>query len=115
MVNRRIVAVQKIVVCPLVGIAVHQIGAARSSVAPRAANLLVVAFQCRRQPGVNHRANVGLVDAHAEGDGGDDYFEFAGLKCGLHTLPRRRIKPRMVGSRWDAARKLFSQLLRHFA
>ena len=115
MISRRIVAIQKEVVCSLVGIAVHQVGAAHRSVAPRAANLLVVAFKRRRQPGVNHRADVGLVDAHAEGDGGHHHLQFSSLKCGMHSFPRRRIEPRMVSRGGNSERKLLGQLLRHFA
>ena len=100
----------------LVGVAVHQVGAAGRSVAPGAANLLVVAFEGRGQPGVNHGADVGLVDAHAEGDGGHDDLQFAGLKGGLHALAGRRIKARVVSRRGNARRdSSVGQLLGSFA
>src|SRR5579859_6829793 len=60
MVDGRIVASEEEVACALVGIAVHEVGTALRTVAAGAANLLVVAFQCRRQAGVNYGANVGL-------------------------------------------------------
>ncbi|OPZ09086.1 MAG: hypothetical protein BWZ08_00699 [candidate division BRC1 bacterium ADurb.BinA292] len=41
-------------------------------VAPGPAAFLLVVFQRAGHRGVDHEANVGLVDAHAEGDGGDD-------------------------------------------
>ena len=49
-VDGRIVAIEKEVVRPLVGIAVHQIGAARCAIAAGAANLLVVAFERAGRP-----------------------------------------------------------------
>ena len=58
-----------------VGVGVHQDGAARLPVAARAPDLLVIRFQASRQRGVDHGADVGLIDAHAEGDGGDHHLD----------------------------------------
>jgi hypothetical protein len=74
------------------------------AVAPRAADLLVVAFESRRQPGVNHGANIGLVDSHAEGNGGHHHLQFARLEGRLHALARLRIETRMVGGGWQCLR-----------
>ena len=63
-----------------VGVAVEQDGARGQAIAAGAADLLVVGFDGGGQGGVDDGADVGLVDAHAEGDGGDDDFELAGLE-----------------------------------
>ena len=99
----------------LVGVTVHQVGPAQRAIAPGAANLLVIAFEGRRQPGVNHGADVGLVDAHAKGDGGNDNLQLAGLEGGLHPLACRRVEARMVGRRGNQARELLGQPLGAFA
>ena len=41
----------------------------RPAVAAGAADLLVIGFEAARQVGVEDIGDVGLVDAHAEGDG----------------------------------------------
>src|ERR1035437_3643205 len=88
----------------LVGIAVHQISAAGSPVAPGSANFLVVALERCRQPCVDYCPYVGLVDAHAKCDGGHNYIQFAGLEGGLYTLAHFRIEPRVVGRRVNPSR-----------
>src|SRR5690606_301019 len=50
--------------------AVRHEGVGRLAVAAGAARLLVVALEALGQVEVRHEANVGLVDAHAERDGG---------------------------------------------
>ena len=52
-------------------------GATGQAVAAGAADLLVEGLDRCGQRGVDDGADVGLVDAHAEGDGGDDDFELA--------------------------------------
>ncbi len=47
-------------------------GVGRQAVAPGAAGLLVVGLDALGQVQVGDEAHVRLVDAHAEGDGGDD-------------------------------------------
>src|SRR6266436_1776671 len=49
---------------------------ARQAVAPGAASLLVIAFDVLRQIGMNHKANVRLVDAHAESYRRADHAHF---------------------------------------
>ena len=54
------------------------------TVASGSADLLVDrTFDGARERGVDDGADVGFVDAHAEGDGGDDRVEFAGEEAGL--------------------------------
>jgi hypothetical protein len=52
--------------------AVAEPGVGRQAVAAGAAGLLVVGLDALRQVQVGDEAHVRLVDAHAEGDGGDD-------------------------------------------
>jgi hypothetical protein len=61
----------------------------RRAVAPGAADLLVIALDRLRQVGMGDPADVGLVDAHAEGDGGDDDQPVlaAGTALDLAPLP----------------------------
>ena len=59
------------------------------AVAAGAADLLVVALDARGQRGVHDGPDVGLVDAHAEGDGGDDDVELAAEEAGLHAVALR--------------------------
>ena len=84
----------------LVGIGVHQVSAALGAVAPGAADFLIVAFKTRRQTGVNDTSDVGFVDPHAKGDGGDNGLQFAALECPLHAVARFCVEARMVGSGW---------------
>ena len=42
-------------------------------------------------------ADVGLVDAHAEGDGGDDDFELAGEEVALDALAGGGVEAGVVG------------------
>ena len=42
------------------------------AIPPGAADLLVIAFDALGQVVMQHKAHVGLVDAHAKGDGGHD-------------------------------------------
>ena len=58
-----------------VGEGVEQDGAGGLAVASGAADLLVVGLDGAGERGVDDGADVGFVDAHAEGDGGDDDFE----------------------------------------
>ena len=67
---------------PAVGEAVEQDGAGGQAIASGAADLLVVGFEGGGQGDVDDGADVGLVDAHAEGDGRDDDCELAGEEGG---------------------------------
>ena len=57
-----------------------------AAVAAGAADLLVVGFDGAGEGDVDDGADVGLVDAHAEGDGGDDDFELAGEEGALDAV-----------------------------
>ena len=77
-----VVALEEEVVHLAVGEGVEEDGAGGLAIAAGAADLLVVGFDGAGERGVDDGADVGLVDAHAEGDGGDDDFELAGLEAG---------------------------------
>jgi len=67
-----IVALEEEVVHLAVGEGVEEEGAGRLTIASGAADLLVVLLDGAREGGVNDGADVGFVDAHAEGDRRDD-------------------------------------------
>ena len=46
-------------------------GVGGQAVAPGAANFLIIGFDARRHVGMGDEAHVGLVDSHAESDGGE--------------------------------------------
>ena len=69
-----IVALEEEVVHLAVGEGVEEDGAGGLAIASGAADLLVVLLDGAGERGVDDGADVGFVDAHAEGDGGDDYF-----------------------------------------
>ena len=80
-----------------VGVAVEKDGAAGETVATGAADLLVEGFDGGGERGVDDGADVGLVDSHSEGDGGDDDFELSGLEVVLHALADAGVEAGMVG------------------
>ena len=96
MIGGRVVAIVEEVVGALVGVGVHEEGAARCAIAAGAADFLVVAFEGAGKAGVDDGTYVGLVDAHAEGDGRDNNFELAGLKGALHALASFAVEARMI-------------------
>jgi hypothetical protein len=69
----------------------------RRPVAAGAADLLVVALDRFRQVGVDDVADVGLVDAHAEGDGRGDHEPVLDLEAALRGAAGIRIQAGMVG------------------
>ena len=88
----------------------RQLGAARQHgaaggkpVTSGAAYLLAVVLDGLGQVVVNDPANVGLVDAHAKGDGGHDAVESASHEVVLDLAAQGGIEPRMVGACPDAA------------
>ena len=93
----RVVAVEEEVVHLAVGEAVEQDGAGGQAVAAGAADLLVEGFDGCGQGGVDDGADIGFVDAHAEGDGGDDDFELAGLEAALDALADGGFEAGVVG------------------
>ncbi len=88
-----VVALEEEIVHLAVGVAVEQDGAGGVAVAAGAADLLVVGLDRGGQGVVDDGADVGLVDAHAEGDGGDDDLELAGEELGLDALARGGSRP----------------------
>ena len=85
---------------------VHHIGDAvahprigRQAVAPGPAGLLVIGFEVFRRVEMRDKADIGLVDAHAEGDRGDDDDAFLAQKALLVALARLGGEAGMVGQR----------------
>ena len=70
--------------------AVGEPGGRRQAVAAGATGLLVVALDRFGQVDVGDEAHVGLVDAHAEGDRGDDDHAVFAQEPRLRRRPRRR-------------------------
>ena len=64
---------------------------AGQAVAPRAAGFLVIAFDVFRQIVMNHEADVRLVDAHAERNGGADHARLVAEKRLLIGVNARRL------------------------
>ncbi len=85
--------------------AVEHPGIRRQAVAPGAAGLLVIGLDALRQIQVRDEAHVRLVDAHAEGDGGDDDHALLAQEALLVARARRGVQPGMVGQRVAALRR----------
>ena len=79
--------------------AVERQGVGGRAVAARPADLLVVALDRLRQVGVGDVADVGLVDAHAEGDGRADDEPVLPLEAGLAAAALVGVEPGVVGER----------------
>ena len=62
----------------------------RRAIASGASGFLVIAFDTLRQIEVRHEADIGLVDAHAEGDGRHHDHAFLALETRLVACARRR-------------------------
>src|SRR3989442_1217286 len=84
-------------------------GAGRGLAATRAPDLLVVALDGARHVAVDDIADVGLVDAHAEGHRGDDDVDVVALEGLLRPRARLDLHAGMVGQRLHA---LLAQELR---
>ena len=85
--------------------AVEGEGCRRQAVAPGAADLLVVRLDARRHVGVDDEAHVGLVDAHAEGDGRDHHHTVLAEEDILVVAAHRLVEAGMVGQRAMALRR----------
>ena len=72
------------------------------TVAPRPSRLLVVGLDTLREVQVGDEAHVRLVDAHAEGDGGDDHDTLVALEAVLIAAADIPAEARVVGERVDA-------------
>ena len=75
---------------------------ALAAVAAGTARLLIIAFERLGNVVVDDIAHVGFVDAHAEGDRGDDDLHALHQEVVLIGGARRRIHPGVVGQRPDA-------------
>ena len=84
-----------------VGEAVGQPGGGRQPVTPGAPRLLVVPLDRLGQVEVRDEPDVGLVDAHAEGDRRDHDQAVLAQEPGLVRGAHRRGEPRVVGQRRD--------------
>ena len=77
---------------------VKEDGAGGEAVASCAADLLVVGLDGAGEGDVDDGADVGFVDAHAEGDGGDDDLELAGLEVALDAVASGGVEAGVIGS-----------------
>ncbi len=82
--------------------AIGQPGGRREAVAPGAAGLLVVVFQRLGHVQMGHKAHIGLVYAHAEGDGGDHYSTRLVQEALLMAPPLLILHPGVIGNGVDA-------------
>jgi hypothetical protein len=80
-----------------IGEGVKEDGAGWIAVASGATDLLVVGLDGAGESSMDDGADVGLVDAHAEGDGGDDDIERAGEEVALDALARGGVESGVIG------------------
>lgn len=111
----RVVADEEALVDAAVGEAVQQDGAGGQPVASGAADFLVIGLDGAGQCGVDDGADVGLVDAHAKGDGGDDHLKPAVEEGALNGLAYGGVEAGMIGSGGEAAAQLEGQAVGGFA
>ena len=83
----------------------QQQGLGGQAVAAAAAGLLVVALDALGQVVVHHEAHVALVDAHAEGDGGDHDQDVVAGEGVLHAAALVRGQAGVVGGGRHAGRR----------
>ncbi len=83
----------------------EQQGLGGQAVAAGPARLLVVALDGLGQVVVHDEAHVGLVDAHAEGDGGDDDLQVVARRRLLHALALGGGQAGVVGGGRQAGRR----------
>ena len=93
----RVVALEEEVVHLAVGEGVEEHRAGGLAVTSGAADLLVELLNRAGERGVDDGADIGLVDAHAEGDGRDDDFELAREEVALDAFARGGVETGVVG------------------
>ena len=86
-----------------VGIAVEQQAVRRQSIAPGAPDLLIITLDIARQVVVQDKAHVGFVDAHAEGNRGDDDLHVVTDEQFLVLLAHLVFQPGVIGTHRKAA------------
>jgi hypothetical protein len=92
-----------------ISIGVHQDGTAGSAVTPGASDLLVVSFQTAWKCGVDHGADVSLVDSHAKGNRRHDHLDLAPLKLLLDLPSAGGIDSGVIRSRREVGSKFHGQ------
>ena len=95
--------------------AVQQNRASGLAIAPSPANLLVERLDGAGQRGVDHAADVGLVDAHTEGDGRHDDLQLSAEKGFLHAFTNRGFKAGVIRGSGKLAAELLGQFFGRFA
>ena len=85
-----------------VGQAIGHPGGGRRAVAAGAAGLLVITFNVLGQVEVGDKADVGLVDAHAESDRGHHHDAVLAQKAVLVPAPHILVQPGVVRQREHA-------------
>src|ERR1700731_472974 len=105
----RVIPTEEEVMGMTVSIRVHQNGATRFSVAPSAADLLVIPFQTAWQGGVNHGSDIRLIDPHTERRGCHHDVQLARHEFFLHLPPSLGIQSGMVYGYGKLACPLFRQ------
>src|ERR1035437_10338889 len=100
----RIVSVEEEVVSMPVAIRMHQGCAARISISSGSAYLLVVPLKTARQRGVNHGANIRLVDTHPEGSRCNHDIQLSCHELFLDPTPPLGIQSGMVAGHPELAR-----------
>ena len=88
----------------LLNILVAVKGQAMSSCAISACTpcLLVIAFEALWNIVMDYESNIGLVDAHAEGDGGHHHIHLLHEECVLMPGAGGRIETRVIGQGLDS-------------
>ena len=90
--------------------AIEREGIRRQSIAPRAADLLIIGFDRGGHVGVKDELDVRLVDAHAEGDGGADHATVLAQERVVIGRAYGMIETCVIGQRAPAdAREFLSQ------
>ena len=90
-----------------VACAVKREGVRRQAVAAGAADLLIIGFDRRGHVGVKDEADVRLVDAHAEGDGGADNAIVLAQEGVVIGRAHRMLEPGVIGQRAPADAREF--------